>query len=119
VTRFRLPAAISVAAAVTALGGMPLAALGGFWPLVLVLPLAVAFWAWHAGTDVNENGLRVRSLPRSRIVLWPQVAELRADGPRRAVAVLVDGEVLPLTAVRPADLPKVVQAAGHSLTAAV
>ncbi|BCJ72710.1 PH domain-containing protein [Catellatospora bangladeshensis] len=117
-TRFRHPAAASVAALIAALGGIPLAAQGGFWPLVLVVPVAVAIWAWRAGTDVNPNGLRVRALLGSRIVLWPEVSELRADGDKRVVAVLTDGSALPLTAVRPADLPKLVSAAGQSLTTA-
>jgi hypothetical protein len=118
VTRFRHPAPVSVAALIAALGGIPLAAQGGFWPLVLVVPVAVAIWAWRAGTDVTENGLRVRALLASRIVLWPQVSELRADGGKHVVAVLADGSALPLTAVRPADLPKLVAAAGQPLTTA-
>ncbi|GAA1390325.1 PH domain-containing protein [Catellatospora chokoriensis] len=117
-TRFRLPASISVAALLTALGGMPLAAQGGFWWLVPVVPVAVMIWAWRAGTDANERGMRVRALLGNRVVLWPQVAELRADGPKRVVAVLTDGTALPLTAVRPADLPALVRAAGQALTTA-
>ncbi|WP_144120453.1 PH domain-containing protein [Catellatospora sichuanensis] len=117
-TRFRLPASISVAALITALGGVPLAALGGFWWLVLTVPVAVMVWAWRAGTDVNERGLRVRALLGSRIVLWPHVAELRPDGPKRVVAVLTDGTAVELTAVRPADLPALVRAAGQSLATA-
>lgn len=116
-TRFRLPASVSVAAFITALGGIPIAAQGGFWPLVLVVPVAIAIWAWRAGTDVNERGLRVRALLGNRIVLWEHVSELRADG-RRVVAVLIDGHVLPLTAVRPADLTQLVAASGQTLSKA-
>ncbi|MFC7244503.1 PH domain-containing protein [Catellatospora aurea] len=117
-TRFRLPAAISVAALITLLGGFPIAAQGGFWWLVLLVPAAVMIWAWQAGTDVNERGLRVRALLGARVVLWPQIAELRAQGPKRVVAVLTDGSALTLTAVRPTDLPKLVAAAGQPLTTA-
>ncbi|MEV0456828.1 PH domain-containing protein [Catellatospora methionotrophica] len=117
-TRFRLPSSISVAALITLLGSVPLAAQGGFWWLVPVVPAAVMIWAWRSGTDVNERGLRVRALLGSRIVLWSQVAELRPDGPKQVVAVLTDGSALTLAAVRPADLPALVKAAGQSLATA-
>ncbi|GHJ49923.1 hypothetical protein Cs7R123_72650 [Catellatospora sp. TT07R-123] len=113
-TRFRLPAAVSVAAAVAFIGGLPIAAEGGPYPLVLLVPLMVGMWAWRAGTDADADGLHVRALLGSRDITWPQIDELRAEGPRRVVAALLDGTVVPLTAVRPTDLPRLAATANHS-----
>ncbi|MFI7022630.1 PH domain-containing protein [Micromonospora sp. NPDC049900] len=112
-TRFRHNQAILVAAIVATIGALPLAGARSYLLPVLLVPLAVAVWAWRAGTDADLAGLRLRALAGQRRIPWDQVAELGADPQGRAVARLDDGEQLLLPAVRREDLPRLVAAAGR------
>ncbi|QOC93154.1 PH domain-containing protein [Micromonospora craniellae] len=112
-TRFRHNQAILVAAIVATLGSLPLASARAYLLPVLLLPLAVAVWAWRAGTDADLAGLRLRALAGQRRIPWDQVVELGADPRGRARARLDDGEQLMLPAVRREDLPRLVAAAGR------
>ncbi len=110
--RFRHHQATLVAAIVATIGALPLANARAYLLPVLLVPLAVAVWAWRAGTDADARGLRLRALVGQRRVDWEQVAELAADPRGRAVALLTDGQRLVLPAVRRQDLPRLVAAAG-------
>ncbi|MEV6690550.1 PH domain-containing protein [Micromonospora sp. NPDC051196] len=112
-TRFRHHQAILVGAIVGTIGALPLASARAYLLPVLLVPLAVAVWAWRAGTDVNPNGLRLRALLGDRRIRWDQVVELGGDARGRAVAQLDDGSQLVLPAVRHVDLPQLVAAAGR------
>ncbi|GGM22585.1 hypothetical protein GCM10011608_04210 [Micromonospora sonchi] len=111
--RFRHHQAALVAAIVATIGALPLANARAYLLPVLLVPLAVAVWAWRAGTDADPRGLRLRALVGQRRVGWEQVAELAADPRGRAVALLTDGQRLVLPAVRRQDLPRLVAAAGQ------
>lgn len=113
-TSFRYPAALAVAAVLTLIGSLPLAGQGGWLVLIPLLPLAVAIWAWQAGTDVNKYGIRVRALIGRRVIPWEDIAALVPDQRGRAVAALNDGSTVPLTAVKPADLPRIIAASGKA-----
>ncbi|MET7971169.1 PH domain-containing protein [Micromonospora sp. NPDC005305] len=113
--RFRYNQAILVAALVAFLGALPLATARWWLLWVLLVPLAVAVWAWRAGTDADARELRLRALVGQRRVPWARVAELAADPRGRAVARLDNGETLMLPAVRAADLPRLVSATGQEL----
>lgn len=80
-----------------------------FLLLVPMVPLLVALWGWRAGTDANEYGIRVRALIGRRIVPWTEVDALVPDQRGRTLAVLHSGTAVPLTAVKPADLPRLAQ----------
>jgi hypothetical protein len=110
--KFRRSAALAVAAGIAVIGGVPLVAQSVWFLLVLPVPLAVAIWAWRAGTDVDERGFTVRALFGSRSVPWTAVDGLIADD-RTVLARLANGHLVPLDAVRPADLPRVVKAGGQ------
>ncbi|WP_426510549.1 PH domain-containing protein [Dactylosporangium sp. McL0621] len=112
--KFRRSAALAVAAAITVIGGVPLLAESVWFLLVLLVPLAVAIWAWRAGTDVNERGFTVRALFGSRTVQWAAVDGLVIDGDS-VQARLANGHLVPLDAVRPADVPRLIQASGQPL----
>ncbi|MEU5550716.1 PH domain-containing protein [Micromonospora sp. NPDC047793] len=112
-TRFRHNQAILVAAIVATIGALPLAGARAYLLPVLLVPLAVAVWAWRAGTDADLAGLRLRALAGQRRIPWDQVAEFGADPRGRAIARLDDGEQLVLPAVRREDLPRLVAAAGR------
>ena len=74
--------------------------------LVPLAPLLAGIWAWRAGTDANEYGIRVRALLGRRVVPWAEISALTPDDRGRTLAVLLDGSALRLTAVKPADLPR-------------
>jgi Bacterial PH domain len=111
VLHFRHPAASAVAAVIALIGAVPLLAYGWYFLPILLVPLAVAIWAWRAGTDVDARGLRVRAALLSRRVTWAEVAELGTDPRGRVGARLTNGAVLRLPAVTQADLPRLVSLA--------
>lgn len=114
--RFRPHQATLVAAIVAFIGALPLASARWYLLPVLLVPLAVAIWAWRAGTDVDRDGLRVRALAGSRRIPWSQIAELGPDPRGRAVALLTDGRTVVLPAVRATDLPRLIAASGQDVT---
>jgi hypothetical protein len=110
--RFRQNGAVLIAVMIAFVGTIPLAgASWAFAPLILV-PVAVGLWAWRSGTDVDEAGFRVRALFGTHAVAWSRVLELAADPRGRVAALLTDGHVIRLTAVRATDLPALLQASG-------
>ncbi|MET7709235.1 PH domain-containing protein [Micromonospora sp. NPDC005413] len=113
--RFRYNQAILVAAVIAFIGALPLANARAYLLPVLLVPLAVAVWAWRAGTDADARELRVRALAGQRRIDWDQVLELATDQRGRAVARLDDGQQVVLPAVRGADLPHLISATGQTL----
>jgi hypothetical protein len=112
--RFRHHAALAVAGVVTVVAGIPLATTAWYLAPILLVPLAVAVWAWRAGTDADRDGLVVRALLGSRRIAWSEVAELTTDARGQALARLADGRGVPLTAVGAADLPRLADEACRS-----
>ncbi|MCG5447014.1 PH domain-containing protein [Micromonospora sp. NIE79] len=113
--RFRYNQAILVAAIIAFVGALPLANARDYLLPVLLVPLAVAVWAWRAGTDADARELRIRALVGQRRIDWDQVLELTSDQRGRAVARLDDGRQVTLPAVRGTDLPRLVAATGQPL----
>jgi hypothetical protein len=114
--RFRHSQAILVAAIIAFIGALPLGGYKWFLAPVLLVPLAVAVWAWRAGTDADPSGLRMRALFGQRHIPWSDISELAPDARGRAVAVLRDGRAVTLPAVRAVDLPRLVAASGQSVS---
>jgi hypothetical protein len=122
-----LHSALTVAGAIAVISGFSLAAVGGIFLLTPLLPLVFTVWAWRAGTDANERGLRVRAGFGARFIPWTEVTAF-AVGRRqpvlgfltgrraKVVATLANGRDVTLTAVRPADLRTLVAASGQPLT---
>jgi hypothetical protein len=110
-TKFRYHSALAVAGVIALIGAIPVAGTAPYLLPILLVPLAVAAWAWLAGTDAGPDGLVVRALLGRRRIPWSAVSELRADVRGRAYATLVDGRAVPLPAVTAADLPRLVAAA--------
>ncbi|MBM0238120.1 PH domain-containing protein [Micromonospora sp. ATA32] len=113
--RFRHNQAILVAAVVAFIGALPFATAEWFLLPVLLVPLAIAVWAWRAGTDADPRELRLRALIGQRRIAWDRVAELTADARGRAVVRLDHGEELVLPAVRGDELPRLISVTGQSL----
>lgn len=107
--RFRPHGAIAIAGLVALLGAIPLASAGWYYLPVLLVPLAIVVWALRAGTEAGPDGLRVRALLGQRRIGWSEISELGADPRGRALARLTDGQVVPLTAVRDRDLPRLAE----------
>jgi len=116
VLRVRRSGALLVASVIALVGTLPIA--GARWALspILLIPLAVFGWALRAGTDVYPDRLRVRALFGSTTVNWDEVAELAPDERGRVSALLVHGNVLPLSGVTTANLPAVLAAAGQQVS---
>jgi hypothetical protein len=104
--RFRPHGAIAIAALVALLGAIPLASAGWYYLPILLVPLVIVVWALRAGTEVSPDGLRVRALLGERRIGWSDVSELGADPRGRVLARLTNGQLVPLTAVRDRDLPR-------------
>lgn len=104
-TRFRYGPAAKSAAGIFAVGTLALAGQSlALLPLLLVPLLALA-WVFRAGVDVSDEGLRVRALVGSRLVLWSQVTAMSMVGSH--VLMHVDsGGSFRLPAVPRADLPR-------------
>lgn len=111
--RFRHSQAIWVAAIIAFIGALPIAGVGWYFAPVLLIPLAVAVWAWRAGTDADPRGVRVRALLGQRRIDWSEIIELAPDDQGRIVALLSNGQVARLPAVHTADLPQLVAASGQ------
>jgi Bacterial PH domain len=117
VIRFRQPPALAIAGLLTTIGALPLL-VGSLFFLVVPLATAVfAIWAWRAGTDASPAGLHVRALMGSADIPWSRVETLMPEQ-RKVVATLTGGGHVTLTAVRPEDLPKLVEASGSQLSPA-
>jgi PH (Pleckstrin Homology) domain-containing protein len=111
--RFRHHSGIAIAGAIATVGALPFATARWYLTPVLLVPAAVAVWGWRAGTDADETGVTVRALLGRRRLPWDRIRGLVPSG-RRVVAVLDGGATVPLTAVTPADLPKLVAASGSA-----
>jgi hypothetical protein len=109
--KFRYNAALAVAAVIAVIGAIPLLAASAYFAPLLLVPAAVAIWAWRAGTDVGAEGVTVHALLGSRRIPWPEVDALVPDG-RRVQARLTNGRAVTLPAVATADLPALVAASG-------
>lgn len=107
--RFRYGAAERAAAVVWLLASTALAG-ARLWLLpILALPLVAILATFRRGTDLDSDGVTVRAVLTKRRVPWSDVAELRPDGARRVLLVRTDGRAVAMPAVRPADLPPLVQ----------
>ncbi|HEY8452072.1 MAG TPA: PH domain-containing protein [Natronosporangium sp.] len=113
VVRFRHHPALAVLGVILTISTTTLAAVSGWLALLLVPPLAWTVWLWRSGTDAGPDGIRVRALLGQRRIPWTAVHQLAAVGPGRVVATLTSGVTVPLTAVAPADLPRLVAASGQ------
>jgi hypothetical protein len=117
VTSFRQPPALAIAGLLATIGAIPLLVGSVFFVVVPLACAMFAIWAWRAGTDASPAGLRIRALVGSHDIPWSRVDSL-VPAERKVVATLTGGGHVTLTAVRPEDLPKLVEASGSQIKAA-
>lgn len=110
--RFRYSGAVLAAALVGLIAAVPLATAAPWLLPILLVPAVVAVWAWRAGTVADTGGITVTALLGRRRVAWDDVAAIGPRGSRTTVAQLTSGQLLTLPAVRPADIPRLLAAAG-------
>ncbi|MBG6138682.1 PH domain-containing protein [Longispora fulva] len=114
VVRFRYSGAILIAVAFALFGALPLALSKWWLAPVLLVPAAIGLWAVRAGVDAAPEGLTVRSAVGSRRLGWAEIDGFEAVG-RKVTALLPSGAAVPLPAVRPTDVPRLVAAGGRPL----
>ncbi len=115
--KFRYSAAITIAAVIALIGSIPLAATRWWLAPVALIPIVIGLWSWRVGVDADAAGVRVRSVFAARRIPWADI-EGFTTGDGKVQAVLRSQRVVPLPAVRPADLPRLVAAAGRPLVPA-
>jgi hypothetical protein len=106
VVRFRLHRARAVAGIIITISLLTLVPVSPWYALLLLPPLIWTGWAWRAGTDADREGLRIRALLATRRLPWSQVAAVYPEAGGAVTARLTSGGRLVLTAVTPADLPR-------------
>jgi len=111
--KFRYNAAIVVAAVIAFFGAVPLASSRWYLTPILLVPIALAAWGLRAGTNADENGVRLRALLGTRRIPWSEIAGLAPDEHGHVYAALTSGAVVRLPAVNERDLPRLVAASGH------
>ena len=107
VLRIRKSGALLVATLIAFVGAIPLTDYGWQFLPILILPLMAGVWAWRAGTDVFEEGVRVRALAGSTEIPWTRIVALAPDERGRISAQLDNGNTLRLTGVTRENLPRV------------
>jgi hypothetical protein len=113
--RFRHSSAITVAAAIAVISGLSIGRWAPYLLPLLIIPVLIGVWAWRAGTDVDAEAVTVRAAIAGRRIPWSEITGFAVDSKGRVIAELNSGRVLPLTAVRPADLPSVIATSGQDL----
>jgi Bacterial PH domain len=98
-----------------ALGLLPVALLGPWAPVVLVLPLLVALWVLRVGVTVSDIGITVHALLGDRSLPWDDVAGIRVGARRGLFLVTRRGTELRLPVVRARDLPRLSSLSGGRL----
>jgi len=109
-----LPALVAVG--FVAVGISPIAFQGGWWFLLFLVPLALAWWVVRTRTVVDADALRVVSAVGSRRLPWSEVATLRVASRGWVRAVRADEGELTLTGVRARDLGRIARASGGRIT---
>ncbi|MEV4279769.1 PH domain-containing protein [Actinoplanes xinjiangensis] len=117
VLRVRKSGAVLVAALIALVGTAPLA--GSSWALspLFLIPIAALVWSWRAGTDVYPEELRVRALFGGTRVPFARITEFAPDRHGRVSALLDNGNIIRLTGVTRENLPTVLEASDHLVTA--
>lgn len=93
----------------------PLATAGGAWIALYAIPALALIVVVFAGTTATARSLRARWITGVRSLRWDELEHLEFPEARWAVAVGRDGSRMVLPGVRPADLPRIVAAAGGRL----
>ncbi len=112
--RFRQHAGLAIAGLVAFFGAVPFAVSRWYLSPVLLVPLAVAVWAWRSGTDADAEGVTIRALFGQRRLPWTRIVGFVPDK-RRVTALLDGGTSVQLPAVTPGDLAGLLQAGGQKI----
>lgn len=113
--RIHLPWTSVAVPALLAVCVMPMAGAGGAWSVVYALPALALLAVVFAGTTATASHLSARWLHGWTRLAWDEVAQLEFPPHRWAVVVTQSGRRVALPGVRPADLPRIVAAAGGRL----
>ena len=113
--RFRMPRSALVPVVVLALCILPTAAVTWWTLLLLLVPVAVAFWVLRRGADVGEEGITARAALGSRTVHWTELAGIRIGERGDLWLVTTAATEVRLPVMRARDLPALAAASGGRL----
>ena len=104
--RLRMSRTALLPVAVLALCALPLAAVGSWWLLVLLVPAVAAAWVLRVGLDLDEAGVTVRSMLGRRTVPWSDLAGIRIAERGDLRLVTTHGTEVRVPVLRARDLPR-------------
>ena len=110
--RLRMSRIALLPVAVLAICALPIAAVGSWWVLVLLVPAAAAVWVLRIGVDVGDDGLTVRSVLGRRTVPWHQLAGIRVAERGELWLVTTHGTEVRVPGLRARDLPRLAALSG-------
>jgi hypothetical protein len=110
--RLRMSRAMLIPVALLFVCVVPLATAAAWTLVFLLIPVAVAAWVLRVGVDVDEAGLRVRSVVGSRRVAWAELAGIRVGRRGDLWLVTTGGTEVALPVLRARDLPRLSELSG-------
>ncbi|MFD1146134.1 PH domain-containing protein [Saccharothrix hoggarensis] len=109
---FRIPTPALFAALAAAICATPVAWAAPGLQALYLLPAAFAWWVLRNRTTVDRERIAVRSTFGGRVVAWTDVKAIKVVPKGWLSAVLTDGSLVRLPAVRAAHLPMLSQVSG-------
>ncbi|MGH8877172.1 MAG: PH domain-containing protein [Stackebrandtia sp.] len=83
--------------------------------VAVLVPMLVGVWTLRSGVDATAEGLTVRALFGARSYAWSAIKGF--DTRQRTVYALLEGDrLVPLPAIRPVDVPRLIEAGGGELS---
>ncbi|MFI9009434.1 PH domain-containing protein [Actinosynnema sp. NPDC053489] len=109
---FRIPAPALFAAGAAAVCATPVAWAAPGLQALYLLPAAFAWWVVRNRTTVDDERIVARGTFGERVVAWSDLKAIKVVPKGWLSAVLADGSLVRLPAVRAAHLPMLAQVSG-------
>ncbi len=110
--RLRMSRTALVPVIVLALCALPIAAVGSWWVLILLVPAVAAAWVLRVGLDLDDDGVTVRSMAGRRTVTWAELAGIRVAERGELWLVTMHHTEVRVPVLRARDLPRLAALSG-------